>query len=616
MKTLFRIISNLFRNLFRILSLLRVVVINVLFVVVLVLLVIPFMISKESEIESNSALLLSLDGNIVEEKQSIDPFSELLNDFFGVQGLSNELLLQDILDAISFAAEDEKISCIILDLKNLGQAGLNQLTDIGTELNRFQDSGKKVIAAEDYFLQKQYYIASFADTIFLNPMGGVDLHGFGLFKFYYKEALEKLRINYHVFRVGAYKSATEPLTRDSMSEKDRQQNIEWLSSLWQSFTHQITNNRKLPKNAIDKYANNIPSELALTGGNTAQLALSKGLIDELKTRDQLLSYFASITAPKGKSDFRHVKLKEYVKSIEKSYEKTDNNTDKVGIIVAKGNILNGRRPPGTIGGDSLAQLIQQARFSNNIKSVVLRIDSGGGSAFASEIIRQELLALKKSGKPLVVSMGTIAASGGYWISANADKILAAPTTITGSIGIFGAIPTFENSLAEIGIKKDGVGTNSLASGLDLSQPLSPLLKETIQLTLNHGYEKFISIVEEGRNMSKEQLDLYAQGRVFDGRKAMEIGLVDEIGNLRDAVTAAAEFAGLDTYSAEYILTPSPFTAKIFKHLGKNMLQHIFTAITGEGLSTHLLASLSPVTLFFPLDDPQGIYAHSMLSPAF
>lgn len=612
MRRIFRFITGIFRFIGKTLSFIRVGLLNLLLLLFIVILLAPLFTSKEVPIHDNSALLLTLAGDIVEEKQYIDPIADAINESMGLENIPRETLLQDVVNSIEKAASDNRISCIILDLKHLGRSGLNQLHDIGKALDEFKATGKKVIAAEDNYKQSQYYLATYADTIILNPMGAVDLHGFGYYRSYFKEALDKLRINYHVFRVGTYKSAIEPLVRNSMSDTDKEQSTQWLSSLWETFTNEITLRRKLPVEAIDNYTSNIVSQLSATGGSTAQLALQTGLVDELKTREELRTYLASLSAKDSKNVFRHIKLKEYLKIIPGPYIQRTGSSSKIGIIVAQGNIVDGIRPPGTIGGDSLAKLIRRARKDPHIKGVVLRINSGGGSVFASEIIRQELLTLKKSGKAFVVSMGTMAASGGYWIAADADEIWASETTLTGSIGIFGAIPTFENSLAGMGIYRDGLGTTPLAKGLDISQPLSQPLKDAIQLVLNHGYEQFLSIVENGRKIDRNQLDLYAQGRVFDGLKAQEFGLVDKIGDLADAINAAADIAGLHDFSSEYIRPPASFRERFLQQLGSGML----SLFPQSGKTVLLLRKLeeitSPINTILEFNDPGGIYSHCMI----
>lgn len=612
MKEFFRFILNIFRFLGKILSVIRITFVNFLLILFIIIVVSSFFTStKDLTIRENSALLLAIAGDIVEEKQLTDPVNELLSDSIGIKDLPRETLLQDILDAIHAASTDTRIKCLVLDLENMGKAGINQLQVIGNELEIFKKSGKKVIAAEDFFTQKKYYLATYADTIILNPMGGVDLHGFGVYSLFFKDALDKLRINYHVFRVGKYKSALEPIMGNAMSPEAKSQNQQWLTALWQSFSADICRQRSLPSETIDNYINNISTKLAETNGDTAVLAQKTGLVDELKTRDELLQYLIQMTAPDPTTDFRQVSLRDYLKTINPSLANNSKSQNKIGIIIAEGIILNGDQPAGAIG-DSLSALIRNARTDDNIKAVVLRIDSGGGSVFASEIIRQELLALKKSGKPYVVSMGAVAASGGYWIAAEADEIWASDTTITGSIGIFGAIPTFEDTLENLGIHHDGTGTTRLASGLNLTQPFPPLLKETIQLTIERGYRQFLSIVAGGRKIDPSIMNSVAEGRVFDGKKAQELGLVDKLGTMQDAVAAAARIAGISDYSPEVLHKPLSIKNKL--------LQQFTMQIVALLKPSHF--SLEPIgriyRLFAPLhqalqfNDPQGIYSHCMI----
>lgn len=400
MKGLFRAISTVFRFLGKILSIFRNTLLNILLIVLVVILVSSFFTTtKELTFRDNSALVLSITGDIVEEKQLTDPINEVLSDSIGLKDLPRETLLQDILDAIHAASTDPRITCLVLNLENMGKAGIDQLQVIGKELEEFKKSGKKVIAAEDFYTQKKYYLASYADTVILNPMGAVDLHGFGVYSLYFKDVLDKLHVNYHIFRVGKYKSAVEPITSNAMSPEVKCQNQQWLTSLWQSFSADICRNRSLPADAVNAYINTLPKELAAAGGDTAILAKNRGLVDELKTRGELLDYLIKMTAPDPNTDYRQVSFRDYLKSITPSYEGGTKSPNKIGIIVAEGTILDGDQPAGAIGGDSLAALIRNARTDNQIKAVVLRIDSGGGSVFASEVIRQELLALKRVGNP-------------------------------------------------------------------------------------------------------------------------------------------------------------------------------------------------------------------------
>ena len=612
MKGLFRCIVTFFRFLGKTLSIVRNTLLNLLLLVFVIILVSSFFTTtKELTIRDNSALVLSITGDIVEEKQITDPINEVLSESIGIKDLPRETLLQDILDAIHAASADTRIKCLVLNLENMGKAGIDQLRVIGKELNEFKKSGKKVIAAEDIFTQKKYYLATYADTIILNPMGAVDLHGFGVYSLYFKDILDKFHVKYHVFRVGQYKSAVEPIIGNSMSTEAKTQNQQWLTALWQSFSADICRHRSLPADAVDDYINTLSQKLAEAGGDTALLAKNRGLVDALKTRGELREYLTQMTASDPVTDFRQVSLRDYLKTINPSYEGVAKSSNKIGIIVAEGTILNGDQPAGAIGGDSLAALIRNARTDNQIKAVVLRIDSGGGSVFASEVIRQELLSLKKSGKPYVVSMGTVAASGGYWIAAEADEIWASDTTITGSIGIFGAIPTFEDTLDNLGIHHDGTGTTPLASGLNLTQPLPPLLAETIQLSIERGYRQFLSIIEGGRKLNPSAVVSIAEGRVFDGKKAQELGLVDKLGTLQDAITAAARIAGVSDYSAQFLHKPLSIKNKLLQQFSLKvvtLLKPAHFSLEPFGRLYHLLAPLHQALQF---NDPQGIYAHCM-----
>jgi protease-4 len=615
MKDLFLSLFGIFKFTGRLLTAIRNTVFNLLLLVIIVVAVASLFVDRSPKLLDNSILVLSLAGDIVEEKKPISTFARLFEEIDDEQSKDQEILLQDIVHLIDRAAADQRITAILLDMKYMGSAGLDQLQVIGSALKRFSKTGRQVIAAEDLYTQKQYYLASYADLVAINPMGGVDLHGFGAYSLYFREALEKLRVNFHVFRVGTYKSAVEPIIRDSMSPEARQQNSLWLTSLWDSYVTDIISEREIGRPNIDAYTTNIDSLLAQTGGDTAKLALNMGLVDKIWTRSQVQAHLASIAGTSSERDYTWISSTDFLKMIGPAGVDDGSSPNKIGILIAQGNILPGKQPTGVIGGDTLAELIREARKEESVKAVVLRISSGGGSAFASEIIRQELLELKKSGKPLVVSMGTVAASGGYWIAADADEIWAAPTTITGSIGIFGAIPTFENSLAEIGVRSDGVGTTPLAAGLDLTQPLNPQLKQSIQLSVDHGYRQFLGIVEKGRKIDRQQLDSIAEGRVFDGRTAQKIGLVDRLGDLEQAIAAAASLAKVTgDYDPVYIQRSHSFVEQVMEKVAAEQ-----AALTRLSAATHpLLADfrrlLDSAVKQLPLfSDPRGVYAQCFVT---
>lgn len=611
MKDLAIAIFNIFKYAGKVITILRNLIVNTLFIILITVICISLFVKEEQTVDAESALLLRISGDIVEEKQLSDPISEFIDDSTGFSSLPQETLLQDIIDSIDTASDDNRINSIVMDLSEMGSSSLNQLRDVGEALTRFKQNGKQVIAAEDFYTQNKYFLASYADKVFLNPVGLVDLHGFATYRLYFKDALEKLKVNYHVFRVGTFKSALEPLTRNSMSEDAKAQNISWLNVIWQQYTKDIIERRGITADLIDNYTNNISSLLKTTSGDTAQLALESRLVDDLKTRQELLSYLTDLTGKSHSRGFRYVTMREYLKEVDRSYVKNTNRR-AVGIIIAQGNIVSGDQPPGTIGSESLVRLIREARNDDLIKAVVLRINSGGGSVVASEIIRRELQELKNTGKTFVVSMGSVAASGGYWIAAEADEIWAHPTTLTGSIGIFGAIPTFEESLAHLGIYSDGVGTTNLASGLNLTQPLSSEVKSAIQLSIEHGYRKFLDIVAEGRGIPSENMETIAQGRVFDGIKAKEIGLVDELGSLEDAIAAAASLEGLENYSVKYIRSSSTFSERIIEQLQRNInglaVHWKLPAFLED--KWHLVSQSAPQLSLF--NDPKGLYAHCLI----
>jgi len=608
MKDLVLSILNIFKHAGNVLRFIRNAIFNTLLLLLAVAMV-GYLVSSSPRIPGNSILNLRLAGDIVEERRPSSAFGSLFTGTLGAEDKPEYTVLQDILDMIETAATDAAIRAILLDLGDLGSVGLDQMQTIGAALDTFRQQGKKVFAAGDYYTQKQYYLAAHADTIILNPMGGVEMHGFGIYPLYFKDALDKLQVNYHIFRVGTYKSAIEPIVRNSMSEEARSQNLSWLNMLWDTYTSDVAAKRGLSAAALNEYIDQIDTKLAAVGGDTAKLALDSHLVDLLLTREELDDHLKTAI---GSSTLSLVTTEKYLSVLVPSFTEVKEGEPEIGIIVAEGNILGGKQPAGTIGSESLSQRLRKARENNAVKAVVVRINSGGGSAFASEIIRQEILELKKTGKPVVVSMGTMAASGGYWISANASQIWASPVTLTGSIGIFGAIPTFEHSLASLGIHSDGVGTTDLAAGVNLARPLEPRVKESIQLTVDNGYDRFLSIVEKGRNIDREELSRIAEGRVFSGAQAKERGLVDYLGTLEQAIASAADLAGLSKFSPVYIEGEISLRDQLLQRLSVS-IQALFPDLPASsparGLYRKLRQQLDTLVL---MDDPHGIYAHAML----
>lgn len=588
---------------------------NLLFIGIAVFLIFSFFTSQKTSdvsITKNSILRLDIYGDIVEKKKTVNSIEKLLEDPILGQARPQETLLQDIIDVIHESSKDDDIQVLLLNLGKMGKAGLNQLETIGRAINEFKKTGKKVIANEDYYTQSQYLLASYADTILLNPMGGVDIHGIGVYKLYFKDAIDSLKINYNIFKVGTYKSALEPFTRTDMSSQDQQQNEVWLSKLWQGYGNIVRDNRKISSFQLRNYTNNISDELKKVSGNAAQLALNVGLVDKVVTRSQA-KFFLMNLVDNYEDTLPVTSTKTYLTGITPSYSPDSTTTQSIGVIVAEGTILPGKQPIGMIGGDSLSSLIDKARTDDTVKGLVLRVNSGGGSAFASEIIRQTIVEYKKTGKPIVVSMGTLAASGGYWISADADEIWAENSTITGSIGIFGAIPTFEKSLESLGIYSDGIGTTPLAAGLNLTRPLADPIKDSIQQSIEYNYNQFLEIVATGRDLDIREVAKIAEGRVYDGSTAKDIGLVDNIGSLDDAITAAARLAKIPNHKAHYIALPHTVKDQLLQYLSTT-LTFITPKIDIPLLHTIQHTLLEEYQLTRGGTDPKGIYALCEVNP--
>jgi len=590
-------------------SALRRFVGNLVFLLLVIFLIALVFFESGDQVPEGAALILSPEGNIVEQKTETMLSSDILG-----EAAREETLLKDIIDVIGYAKDDERIKLMVLDLRKMGSVGISKLQSIGAALERFSGSGKPIYAYGDYFNQNQYYLAAHADRLYLSPMGAILLNGFGLYRMYYKTALDKLQIQFHVFKVGTYKSALEPFTRDSMSDYAKEANLAWLTVLWEAYKSDVAQRRRFNSQSLDDYINNISTYLAQADGDAAVMALNFGLVDELKTRDDLREeLIEQVGEDPDEPTFKQVEFDAYLKSIQPKLTKSHPAKDKVGVIVASGIIMDGEQPAGRIGGDSMADLLVRAREDDKVKAVVVRIDSGGGSATASEVISREIELTREAGKPVYVSMGAVAASGGYWIAAPADKIWATPTTITGSIGIFGAFPTFEKSLKFLGITSDGVGTTKLSDAFDPSRPLNDMVAQSMQQVIEQGYRRFIQQVAEGRNMPPEAVEKIAEGRVWAGTTAKELGLVDEIGSLQDAIHAVAERAGLKDYEITYITQPLTAREQLIKRLNR-LLAGIFAALNGADHPLNRLYDRfidTQIDYVLRADDPAGLYAYCL-----
>ena len=558
-----------------------------------------------------AALVVQPVGSLVEQLSG-DPYERALAELMG--NAQPQTLVQDVVDALEAARDDDRIAAVHLELSAFGGAGIDKLERVATALESFRESGKPVVASADFYTQQGYYLAAHADEVYLNPEGLVFLQGYGSYREYYRDAIELLRIDWNVFRVGTHKSFAEPYTRMDMSPEDRESRQRLVDHLWTSYEESVVDARGLAADSVDDYSQNLVAHTEAAGGDLAIVARDRGLVDELLGRTQLRDLLIGRVGPDAddESTYSGVGMYEYLSQLALRRPSRE-NAENVAVIVAAGNILDGSQPPGTIGGDSTAGLLERALEDDSVKAVVLRVDSGGGSAFASEVIAEEVRKLQAAGKPVVASMGSVAASGGYWISMDADKIYASPTTITGSIGIIGMFPTFQRTLETVGIATDGVGTTPWSGQLRPDREMSEETRQLFQIVINDGYRDFISGVAEGRDLDVDYVDRIGQGQVWSGEEALANGLVDELGGLDAAVAGAAELAGLEDYGQKLIeIEISPTEQLIldllttFARIGIDPQAFARVPTPLEQFANRFQGLLSQVAQF---NDPKGVYSY-------
>jgi protease-4 len=521
----------------------RLVIINVVFfafLFIVVLLVVAASASDEHGVQQDSVLVLKPQGQLVEQ-YSIAPLQRALSGLSGEE--VKQVQLRDLVGAIDAGARDKRISRILLLPGELQGGGFAALREVGAALDRFRAAGKPVIAWGVNLDQGQYYLAAHADRLLVDPQGGVMITGLANYRLFYKDLLDKLGVDVHLFRVGEFKSAAEPYILDHASVEAKEADGYWLGGLWSGYLDEVAKLRKIDPATLRDDVDNLPQHIASTGGDLAQLALDQHLVDGTATRAELIAMLRKQGVPAGRDDqgFREVGLERYVASLPRSGKPL---APGVAIVVAEGEIVGGKRPAGSIGGDSTAALIRAVRADKHSKALVLRVNSPGGEVYAAEQIRREVELTRAAGIPVVVSMGDVAASGGYWISMNADRIFAEPNTITGSIGIFGMYYSVPGTLAKLGIQSDGVATGPMAGAFDITRPLDPKVGAVIQAIIDKGYRDFVGRVAKARGKSYQAIDAIAQGRVWTGRQALERGLVDQLGGLKAAVAEAATLAKL------------------------------------------------------------------------
>ncbi|OAT20371.1 protease IV [Buttiauxella noackiae ATCC 51607] len=607
MRTIGRFVAGFFKWTWRLLNFIREFILN-LFLVLLVLVGVGIwmQINSAPAEPARGALLLDITGVVVDKPSVSNKLGVIGRQLLGASSdRLQENSLFDVVDTIRQAKDDRNITGIVLDLKEFAGGDQPSMQYIGKALREFRDSGKPVYAVGDSYNQGQYYLASFANKIWLSPQGVVDLHGFATNSLYYKTLLDKLKVSTHIFRVGTYKSAVEPFIRDDMSPAAREADSRWIGELWQNYLTTIAANRQITAQQVFPGAQGLLDNLQKLGGDTAKYALDNKLVDELASSAAVdKAMVKQFGWNKENKDFSYTSMYDYV------VKKPSDKGDSIAVIIANGAIMDGEETPGQVGGDTTAMQIREARLDPKVKAIVLRVNSPGGSVTASEVIRDELEAARTAGKPIVVSMGGMAASGGYWISTPANYIVASPNTLTGSIGIFGVINTVENSLDSIGVHTDGVATSPLAD-VAVTKSLPPEVQQMMQLTIENGYKRFVNLVADSRKKTPEQIDAIAQGHVWTGQDAKANGLVDSLGDFDDAVAKAAELAKLKSWHL------------VFWQDEPSMLDMVFNSVSGsvramlpQALQAYLPAPLADAALavkaqndkFGTMNDPQNRYA--------
>lgn len=579
----------------------RKVFLNLLFL--MFIFIIFFAVAQPTEklrLKPDTTLVIRPYGNIVEQYTST-ALDRALQEATGQD--RSETRLRDMLEAIHRAAGDDDITQLVIDPSYMWGAGLASLKDLGHAVDSFRSTGKPIIALADNLNQQQYYLASLADEIWLNPGGLVWIDGFSNYRHYYREGLEKLAVTINLFRVGEYKSAMEPFIRDDMSEAAKTAGKYWLNDLWQQYLEGVSENRGIPLDSLVEAIDDFPNRVEAAGGDFALYALELGLVDRLMVAHETRQELAKRGTPdKAGDSYRAVGMEDYLAL---SKGPTGLGTKKrIAIIVAEGEIVRGRHPAGRIGSISTAEQLRRVARDDKVAALVIRVNSPGGDAGASEAIRLEIQQVREAGKTVVISMGNVAASGGYWMSMAADEVWASPATITGSIGVFGMLPTFERTLEKIGVHTDGFGTTKLAGKARLDRPLDPDIARLFQLSTERIYRQFLELVGEAREIEDlAEVDERAQGRVWSGQQALTLNLVDKIGTFQDAIEASARIAGLDdNYKIDWI-EPK-----------KSALDEMFMGLMTTAVTTLDLSISTPVSLPIPwmqamLEDLQFIAAY-------
>ena len=561
--------------------------------------------STPEPLPERAALLIAPSGPLVEDSPPVDTLSAFIN-----QDYDQPVLLNDVVRSIRWAATDERITSLVFDLENLAGPSTSQTLEISSAIEVFRASGKPVIAAGDFYSQAHYLLASQADHILLHPEGGMFLEGFSVYRSYLRSFLEKTRVTMHVFRAGENKSAVEPYLRNDMSDEEREVVSRWLEGLWATYTELAESGRELPAGTLDQFIASFAAQLDASDNDLAETMLAAGWVDMLADHAQMedaLAEWVGVTDEDGCAEF--IPLDRYVEDVKMSRSLTEENLPLIAIIPVEGTLIPGDSEEGMAGSDTINDYIDTALEAEDLAAIVLRVNSPGGSVFASDLIRRKLREVADADISIVVSMGTIAASGGYWIAAEADEIWALPTTLTGSIGAFSAFPTIEGIVEYIGVTVDGVGTTPLAGAASLNRGLSPEMASIVQALAYGAYDDFIELVASGRDMSEQAVREVADGLVWTGAEAAERGLVDELGGLDEAVAAAARLAGVEEWRTARTRVPPSFESVLLQELSRSF--GMVAAPLGGWFESLVSAFKPAIKSLSSLRDPMHVYAQCL-----
>ncbi len=543
---------------------------------------------KKLVISDQTALVLAPKGFVVDQ-YSGDPTSQAIDNIRGTD--IPETRVRDILKAIDMATNDEKISALVLNPDYMWGAGLANLREIEHAIDEFRNkSGKPVIAMATNLSQAQYYFASLADEVLMDPQGFLFLQGFGSYRNYFKDGLDKLGVDVHLFKVGEYKSAAEPYVRNDMSQEAKEAGLHFMNDLWETYLSGIAQRRGLSIEAIQEIVDQQAQRLMQNKGSVADMAVDAGLVDRVMKQSFMHKRIAEVSSfDDDENHFRGVDFEDYLTT---SLLEVTPGSNRIAVVVAEGVIMGGEQSPGTIGGASTSALLERARLDSSVKAVVLRVNSPGGGVYPSEQIRRQVDALKVAGKPVVVSMGNVAASGGYWVSMTADSIWADEATITGSIGIYGLLMTYPELFNKLGISTDGVGTTKWVGAFNPTKGLDPEFADLIQSNIEYGYLQFIGSVAAARNLDVEMVDRVARGRVWTAKQAHDLGLVDHLGGLQQAIADAATKADLgENYNLVWVEETLSFTEQLFVDMMAKASEHL--DLSGNTNTQNLQKLLQP-----------------------